>query len=162
MGRRASKKEVSGALLVAEVLDVAPTLKKRRRGVPTSLGKVTVLSVPYEVVIAHPDDSDGKLTDDDHAVHDEEGARFILHEGRNFHGERTFGNVVHEVLHAWLEDSGADYYLASEIGKGNPSYNDDAHTLLVENLVRVLTPAVVSSIDDLTAVKKRLLKGAKR
>jgi len=151
----------SRALLVTETVDVSassesvPRAKKRRRS-PRVVGTVDVVSVPYSVVIAHPDDTAGTLTDNDHGACDEERLQLILHEGRNFNGPRAWSNLAHEVLHAWFRESGAENFIHEKTGK--PESIDD----LIEHIIRMLTPALLSSFDDLASIKRLLMTEASR
>lgn len=72
--------------------------------------------------------------------------------------DMLFANLIHEVVHAWLSSSGAIYYLRTMM----PDLTEEAFgTKIEETLVRMVSPAIESSIRDLATFLPKVPRGSK-
>lgn len=111
------------------------------------LGTINVLGSTLEVIIATPAEvgDENLLSDQVHATFEGDTNIIRLNQSSSLAPGQARGNLLHEMVHAWFKMSGAGFYLHTLL----PDANGNALERAEETLVRMLTPAIDSSLNDL-------------
>ena len=113
------------------------------------LGRINVLGELVGVVLGTIDDfSDTDMSENVCASYDGKENVIRINVERSKSPGQARGNLLHELVHAWFRISGARYFLSTQM----PKFSTEALDEVEETLVRMLTPAIDSSFDDLEKI----------
>lgn len=117
------------------------------------VGTVDVVGVKVGVVKTTTEEAgdENLMSDEVNATYDQDAQLVRLNEASC--GEPTASKfyACHEVLHAWFANTGARYYLRNLLRMTVAEFD-----LVEENVIRMFTPAMLSSHEGLSQVFKAL------
>lgn len=116
-----------------------------------TIGIVHVLGMP--ITVHRCIVSDDVLEADTHACYVCDECAIYINDELNSVPERIWENIVHEIVHAWIEACGVHMYLRSLLHIDTKVQFDP----IEENMVRMLSPAISSSLKDIEKLRKKVL-----